>query len=1399
MPKYKPSENQKKSTRSPSKNQQIFVQKRGTHRKGNYILEETIGEGAFAKVKLATHIYTGEKVAIKILNKEKLMEDNFDDFNNSDNGSDIQKIRKEINILKRLKHKNVIQLYEIMESKSNLYIVMEYCEGKELFDYIVKKKYLSEIEACSFFQQIIDGVEYLHLSHITHRDLKPENLLLDSKKRICISDFGLSNMTKNIDSLLETPCGTPSYAPPEMLRGEQYNGVYSDIWSCGIILYTMLVGNLPCAESKEDLIYENIMTHNYYFPDTLSDEAIDLIENMLKIDPNERYGFEQIKEHPWFNLITPKLNPGIVYGVHKIPIDEKILEKVESYGYNKEKCLRSIQNNKYDPFSSIYYLILQQFVRDNIPSISDLYSNVYLSYLKDYKNWLKPEEMNNPLYKNYDVGVFDLENILENNSSLLQFSSTTFLSDKNAIPFLQDDKNKENYNNLNKEINPNKVVKKINSNKGNNNNKKIYANEVEKYKINDVKVLNDSMVEEKNAEKEKENDATKINKSEIKENLSKVTIKNNDKKDKNITNNNPVSSKTPTQNKKLNNKEKSNQALKTKKQNPINNKTPVKKKHIIKNSSYGDLNLNNINIKDIIQKRVKNKKGSVAEQSRNDNILKNAFNELYNDVIDSDVTKIYTKDNLNLLMGLNVNEYTNKKNTYKKSSNKKNIITIKPSYKKSLNDEIKTSKKEEKKQKIPHKTLQKKSKDMTLSSLGKTINIDTLNYDTQTGETIIPKINVTKNNNVNKRYNNSQSIPKKTSRWNNKKNSQKVILLTEPININEKTKLLYKLEKDELKFKEDIFTINNIMTDSTVATSNSNNNINSSNNENIKENGKPNIILLMAKKLITNTVFEKQLLKNKKQKKQLLKDELENNFYRLQKYKNIIGLIEHVKNRVFTKKISDFSYETFNDYLMNDEDDKFFNQQLLKIMGFNKFIQRAKKELFRKERRNKRSQTRCYDGRSFRFKINLQNNNPHRSETSQNMGSYFNNNLYQRNNFGYYRPKNSLNLTDTTITSYCQKRNPNLRNKKGHNSLNQTYNKKYYSIDKYNSDDDNNNYISFPKKNLNTIYSRLGNGNNFLSKIKNQVNTNFNRYNNSRFNRYQTNYSATKSLSIDSNNSNYMNQKHNYNMKNIYESEESMSSLEHSSFEEEKNDKKGVEIGEKNILYHDNNKNIYSDAIKKLKNDENLSDDSSRIVIKVEKKTKDKFKNKAEKNLKPINVKDLDNGLSNSSILSNNLIESNNEKTNDKNKLNNSKNINNEKINNNKISRINSECDVKSSDLNKKASKIKGNFNKKNISKDIMKEVKDNIPYDLSCVLGSNITEIKTKMKTYFKKIGFFYSEKENMVKANRGSSVFEILLYKFMSMNNIYLNVKIKSNDLKKDRNIMRKLIILLHRSNKE
>ena len=298
---------------------------------------------------------------------------------------DIKRVQKEINILKRLRHKNIIQLYEVMESKKNLYIVMEYCEGRELFDHIVAKKRLTDLEACKLFQEIIDGVEYLHYQCIFHRDLKPENLLLDYKNSIKISDFGLST-TYTRGSMLSYPCVTPSYAPPEMLKGDEYSGLLSDIWSCGIILYAMLCGFLPFTESKEEIICQKIMEGDYEMPDYLSPYAVDLLNNILKIDLNERYDLDQIKSHPWFNLNKPNLRPGIITGYHKIPIDLRILNQIEDYGYNKQKCKINLENNKYDSITSVYYLCLRKFIKEGGVSISDLNSDDYLNFIDDPDN-----------------------------------------------------------------------------------------------------------------------------------------------------------------------------------------------------------------------------------------------------------------------------------------------------------------------------------------------------------------------------------------------------------------------------------------------------------------------------------------------------------------------------------------------------------------------------------------------------------------------------------------------------------------------------------------------------------------------------------------------------------------------------------------------------------------------------------------------------------------------------------------------------------------------------------------------------------------------------------------------------------------------------------------------------
>ncbi len=184
---------------------------------GHFIFEKKIGQGTFAKVILARDEITGEKVAIKILEKEKILKQ-----------TNLNKLEREINILKLLRHDNIVYLYNVIDTQDYLYLVMEYIKGIELFDYINMKHYINERESCRFFQQIISGIEYLGKIKVVHRDIKPENLLISDNGTIKIVDFGLSNTYFN-DNLLLTACGSPCYAAPEMVKGEEYSGISVDL------------------------------------------------------------------------------------------------------------------------------------------------------------------------------------------------------------------------------------------------------------------------------------------------------------------------------------------------------------------------------------------------------------------------------------------------------------------------------------------------------------------------------------------------------------------------------------------------------------------------------------------------------------------------------------------------------------------------------------------------------------------------------------------------------------------------------------------------------------------------------------------------------------------------------------------------------------------------------------------------------------------------------------------------------------------------------------------------------------------------------------------------------------------------------------------------------------------
>ena len=276
-----------KKTNNSSKNDQ---NKEKDIKIGNYLIKKTLGKGTFGKVKLGIYLPKNRKVAIKILEKKRLKEED-----------DIIRLKREFEMLSQFNHPNVITVSEIFESNDAYFTVMEYCDGGELFNYIVKNKYLSEEKSAFFYYQLINGLEYIHSLGIVHRDLKPENLLLTQDEILKIIDFGLSNyFRENQLELLETPCGSPCYASPEMLSGENYDGFKIDIWATGIILFAMLCGYLPFDHKDNDKLFMKILECKIQYPKNLSKESKDLLKKILIPDPRRRISIPEIKKHPFY-------------------------------------------------------------------------------------------------------------------------------------------------------------------------------------------------------------------------------------------------------------------------------------------------------------------------------------------------------------------------------------------------------------------------------------------------------------------------------------------------------------------------------------------------------------------------------------------------------------------------------------------------------------------------------------------------------------------------------------------------------------------------------------------------------------------------------------------------------------------------------------------------------------------------------------------------------------------------------------------------------------------------------------------------------------------------------------------------------------------------------------------
>ena len=372
----------------------------------NYKYIKTIGEGTFGKVKLAIHIITGEKVAIKILQKNLIRDQN-----------EYERIEREIKYLKLFSHPNIIQIYEVIENITSFYIVMEYAQGGELFNYIVEKEKLSEKESSFYFYQIIQGVKEIHSKNICHRDIKPENLLFTKNKILKIIDFGLSSEYENF---LSTPCGSPCYASPEMIKGKKYNGLSIDLWACGVILFAMLCGYLPFDDKDNNALFKKIVECNIDYPEEdeveLSENSLDLINKILTPNPKKRIGLEDILNHPFMkygkkaynNIINKPEN--FSQGQEELIINYMVTQLGFDNKNNKIETL--LHSNKHNNITTTYYLLKKKYMDGRL----NLNQTIIRAISEDTCNNILNNKKNNSIDVSLDSSS------LNNNSNYINYS-----------------------------------------------------------------------------------------------------------------------------------------------------------------------------------------------------------------------------------------------------------------------------------------------------------------------------------------------------------------------------------------------------------------------------------------------------------------------------------------------------------------------------------------------------------------------------------------------------------------------------------------------------------------------------------------------------------------------------------------------------------------------------------------------------------------------------------------------------------------------------------------------------------------------------------------------------------------------------------------------------------------
>ena len=452
-----------------------------------YIISKTIGKGTFGKVKLVYDTNNLQEIyACKLLKKSNIK-----------NKNDYLRLKRELLILTNVDHPNIIKIYEIIENSEVYFIIMEYCKSGELFNYIVKNKRLSEEISAFFFYQLINGINYLHNQGICHRDLKPENLLLSKNYKLKIIDFGLSNFETE-GGLLETPCGSPCYASPEMVRGYSYDGFGIDIWSCGIILYAMICGFLPFEEDENDeyneTLFKNIVKCDIEYPSELiSESAEDLLKRILVKDPNKRIKIEDIKKHEFYLM------------GQKIYRNRFRLNENNDYSYIKANNSNEKFNKLFIEFNKQHYKNYDDKKNNNDLLLNNIDAKKEISNIINKGMEINKKEESKKSDKEYKPSIFLYPNILENlNDLIIQAKKNKInnimrklIQKKNKLKNIDTTKDKNKNNDLIEDKKNNVSYNEQPSNKDNKNNnehmqerEKVDKNIIIKEEINDYPEVN---------------------------------------------------------------------------------------------------------------------------------------------------------------------------------------------------------------------------------------------------------------------------------------------------------------------------------------------------------------------------------------------------------------------------------------------------------------------------------------------------------------------------------------------------------------------------------------------------------------------------------------------------------------------------------------------------------------------------------------------------------------------------------------------------------------------------------------------------------------------------------------------------------------------------------------------